>query len=146
MPGVSDLDAVTAAFPGAEVVKDQRLGGAARAELSGKPGIRVRLEAEHLTVWLSDVGGTPRVAHVAARVQDACKGALAALGDHAESGSCRTTNRKFQHDEHVFCAATPDGGHKISIECDERSSELTLTLDTGFTDEGRSELVAPAQK
>jgi hypothetical protein len=142
MPGVSDLAAVTAALPGAEVVKDKRLGGTVRAELSGKPAIRVRLEAEKMTVWLIDVDGAPRVARItSSQVADACKGALAALAGHADEGTCRTTNRKFDHDEHELCAATPDGGHKVSIECTERSHQLSLTLDSGFSDEGISELV-----
>jgi hypothetical protein len=143
MPGVSDLAAVSGALPGAEVKKDKRLGGEGRVELSEKPAIRAHVEAEKLNVWLVDLDGAPRVARVTTQVQDACKGALAALGGRAESGTCQTTNRKFEHDVHELCASTPDGAHKISIECEERSGELRMTLDVAHTDQGISELMAP---
>jgi hypothetical protein len=144
--GVATEKDVTAAFPAAKIVKDQRLGGRAKAEYGGQPAVRLDLAASDDLVqgaaWLrSEADGEPKlvVLQLALKTKDTCKWIEEHVGVHEGSkgrgGFAFAPRRAYGPGE--YTAGSADGSLPAEIFChpSERDGtpveQLEYRLDLG---------------
>lgn len=115
MIGASTEAQVIAKLPGAEVSKDQSLGGEGVVEYNDHKAEYLRTATTTATLW-KDAGGTLRLMKLHMHGDGLCKWAAKTIAAMKGPTYC-VGNRRMDPGEAESCVASSDGALRVVVDC-----------------------------